>query len=70
MWQDFQLLDWGRGRIFLNGNTFLCLGRVLMASIFLSRAYGEICGQVCVPLPRVRRLGFAAVLKGPVCSGK
>jgi hypothetical protein len=70
MWQDFQILGRGRGRIFLNGNTFLCLGHVLMASIFLLGAYGKIRGQVCVSLPRARRLGFPAVLEGPACSSK
>jgi hypothetical protein len=36
----------GKGTSILYGNTFLCVGRVLMASTFILGAYGEVCGQV------------------------
>lgn len=46
MWQDFQILGRVRGTSILYGDTFLCVGRVLMASTFILGAYGEVRGQV------------------------
>jgi hypothetical protein len=68
MWQDFQLLDRVRGRNFLNDNTFLYLRCVLMTSIFLSGAYGEIRDQVYVPPPRAWCLVFVVTLEELACS--
>jgi hypothetical protein len=36
MWQDFQILGRVRGTSILYDDTFLCVGRVLMSSTFLS----------------------------------
>jgi hypothetical protein len=70
MCQDFYVLGRARGMSILYGDTFLCVGRVLMASIFLLGAYGEVRSKVHFPLPRARRLGRAATLEGLAFSVK
>jgi hypothetical protein len=70
MWSEFQIMDRVRGSSILYGDILLFVGHVMTVSIFFSRTYGEVRGQVRLSSPRARHMVCAVVLEGLARSFK